>query len=126
MNGTLDFFISNRQMRLQTDLIAQFTIAGHLAATLFARPLFGGCNESAPERLQALIGIDIPPFDVTDITRVTTFGVVAYARFKKTAENAVPAIDNEDGCLSFILVEIIADLKLVIVFTIRPQGAAHA
>lgn len=126
MNGTLDFFISNRQMRLQTDLIAQFTIAGHLAATLFARPLFGGCNESAPERLQAQIGIDIPAFNVTNIARVTPVSVITYARFEKTAERAVPAIDYEDGCLSFILVEIIADLKLVIVFTIRPQGAAHA
>lgn len=126
MNGALDFFITNRQMRLQTDLVAQFTIARHFAATLFTRPLLRGCNKAASHGLQAQIRIDIPAFDVPDIARFAAVGVVAYARFEKTAERAVITFGNENGCPSFILVEIIADLKLVIVFAIRPQGAAHA
>lgn len=126
MNGALDFFISNRQMRLQAYIIAQFAIAGHLAATLLARPLLGGCNKSASEGLQTQVGIDIPAFDVTDVARVTAFGVVAYARLKKTAENSVLPIDNENRSFPIILMKIVVDLKLVIVFTIRPQGAAHA
>lgn len=126
MNGALDFFITNRKMRLQTDLVAQFTIAGHFAATLFARPLLGGFDEAAPEGLQAQIRINIPAFDVPDIARFAAVGVVAYARFEKTAERAVLTFNNENRSLPLILMEIIADLKLVIVFSVGPEGAAHA
>lgn len=126
MNGALDFFITNCQMRLQADIVAQFTIAGHLVTALLARPPFCGLDKAAPERLQAQIGIDIPPFDVTDIVRVTTFGVVTYAHFEKTADLAVITFGNKNRYFPLILMKVVADLKLVIVFSVRPQGAAHA
>lgn len=115
MNRTLHFLITERKMRFKAYVVIQLAIACHLTATLFTRPRLCSFHQRTPDGLQTQIGINVPAFDITDAAGVAAFGVIPNTRFEKATKLAVVTFGNEDRNISFRLLEVFANLPLMVV-----------
>src|SRR5208283_3027094 len=126
MDQPLRLHVSERCVGFETDLIVEQAVAGELRIHASSGPALSGLDQLAAPAAPAQVRIHVPAFDVPDGRRLAAVRILPGPGFKKSAEQAVTTIDDEDRLCRLVRPEF-GDVGLMRAMReARPEDVAHA
>ncbi|SRR5258708_1495357 len=108
-------------MRGLTDVIVQFRIRCHLAATSEDCPGLGGRNQLRTDAALPHVGIDVPAFHIPHRRSSAAVSIRTQARLDETREPAIAFVRDEGDFLEAIFQHSLSLDPMIFDWTLRPK-----